>query len=137
MIPRPGRVGSLTAFLLIGVLAAAGCSKSYSPTAPYGGGGGGGGGGMGAVLALGPFGLGQSAQVTFSTAGTFGYHCIPHQSMGMVGSVQVDNTGSDSVVVQIAPTGLNFVPSLAHLKPGGYVRWVNASSSTIHTVTSN
>jgi plastocyanin len=89
------------------------------------------------MLALGPFGLGQSAAVTFPNAGTFGYHCIPHQSMGMVGTVQVDAAGADSQLVQIGLTGLSFSPATAHIKPNGYVRWVNVSSFTIHTVTSN
>src|ERR1044071_4126812 len=30
-----------------------------------------------------------SCSHTFSTAGTFSYHCIPHQSFGMVGTVIV------------------------------------------------
>src|SRR5262245_7812323 len=122
---------------LLTVLGAAGCY--HSPTTPYGGGGGGGttGGGTGTQFNLGPFRLGQSATFTFPTAGTFGYHCIPHRSMGMTGTVQVDGTGADSIVVQIAASGLTFTPSTAHIKPGGHVRWVNASTSTVHTVTSD
>jgi len=131
------RAQALVAIALVGLLGAAACSKSSSPTSPYGGGGGGGGGGA-PVLSLGPFGLSQSAKVVFANAGTFGYHCIPHQSMGMVGTVQVDAAGADSQLVQIGPTGLlSFNPATAHIKPNGYVRWVNVSSFTIHTVTSN
>ncbi len=128
-------------FVLASVLVALGagsCSKS-SPTAPYGGGygGGGGGGGTGTAFNFGPFAAGQSAKQVFANAGSFGYHCIPHQSMGMVASVLVDAAGVDSQVVQIGATGLNFTPAAAHIKTGGYVRWVNASSFTNHTVTSN
>jgi plastocyanin len=54
-----------------------------------------------------------------------------------VGTVQVDSTGVDSMVVQVGLSGLTFTPSTAHIKPGGYVRWVNASNLTIHTVTSD
>jgi plastocyanin len=137
---RPRRARTLILAALLTLVAA--CSKNASPTAPYGGGGGnvGGGGGAGSpgtLFNLGPFAVGQSARHDFASAGSFGYHCIPHQAMGMVGTVQVDAAGADSVVVQIAVSGFNFTPSMAHIKPGGYVRWVNASNSSIHTVTSD
>lgn len=106
----------------------AACYKSGPPTAP---------GGTGKLLDLGPFAVGQSATFTFTSAGTFGYHCIPHRSMGMTGTVQVDAGGADSMVVRIAATGFTFEPSIAHVKPGGSVRWLNASSQANHTVTSD
>jgi Copper binding proteins, plastocyanin/azurin family len=115
---------------VLAVLAAAGCNGSSVPTAPPGGGGGG-----SSPFNLGPFGIGQSAQLTFAAAGTFGYHCIPHRAMGMVGTVQVDSNGADSTVVQLG--ALTFTPSTTHIKPGGHVRWVNASNATNHTVTSD
>ena len=134
---RPVR--ALVAATLFALLAIASCSKSYSPTAPYGGGGGGGGGGGtgGTQLNFGPFATGQSASFTFASAGTFGYHCIPHRAMGMTGEVLVDGTGADSALVQIAASGFSFTPATAHIKPGGHVRWVNASTLTNHTVTSD
>jgi plastocyanin len=116
---------------LAAMLGVASCSKGGSPTAPDGD-----GGGAGSLFNLGPFALGQSARFTFANAGTVGYHCIPHRSMGMIGTVQVDAGGSDSVVVQISSAN-QFVPSAVHIKPGGYVRWVNSSGSTEHTVTSS
>ena len=125
--PRRG----LALVSVLAVLGAAACSQSHSPTAPYGG------GGTSTSFNLGPFAIDQSAQLTFANAGTFGYHCIPHRTMGMVGSVQVDASGSDSAVVQIALSGLSFTPAAAHVKTGGHVRWVNASSLTVHTVTSD
>ena len=68
--------------------------------------------------------------------GTFGYHCgVPQH--GHDGTVQVDATGADSLVVQIGASGFNFTPSTAHIKPTGYVRWVNASGLSNHTVTSD
>jgi plastocyanin len=134
--PR-GRVLALATLVVL--LAVASCSKSSSPTNPYGGGGGTGGGGTpGSQFNLGPFGIGQSMQFTFANTGTFGYHCIPHQTMGMTGTVQVDANGTDSAVVTIGPSNsLSFSPASVHVKPGTHVRWQNASGFTIHTVTSN
>ena len=133
---RMGPLHVLAAVTVVAVLAMASCSKS--PTSPYGGGSGNGGGGGGTQFNLGPFAIGQSASFTFANAGTFGYHCIPHRAMGMVGEVLVDAQGADSALVQIAPGGgFNFSPATAHIKAGGHVRWVNASNLTIHTVTSN
>jgi len=147
----PGRLSRRThprhvlAFALVALVALAGaasCTKNgSSPTNPYGSGGGtgggGGGGGGGTLFNFGPFALGQSVQFTFATAGTFGYHCVAHQNMGMVGNVVVDAGGIDSMLVQIGSSGFSFSPSSAHIKPGGHVRWVNASALTNHTVTSN
>ena len=121
---------------LFALIGAAGCKSYGSPTAPYGNGGGA-GGGSNTSFGLGPFALEQSARLTFPSAGTFGYHCIPHESMGMRGTVQVDASGADSSLVRIAASGLTYSPATAHIKPGGTVRWVNASSSTTHTVTSD
>jgi plastocyanin len=132
---RPNQALVLAAFLV--ALLGAACSSSKSPTSPYGGGGGGGGGNGGTLFNMGPFALGQSAEFTFANGGTFGYHCNVHRSMGMIGTVQVDATGADSLVVQIGAGGFNFAPSTAHIKPGGYVRWVNVSGLTNHTVTSD
>jgi hypothetical protein len=137
-------ISRLAAFLLaagLGAVLLAGCGGGGSPTSPYGGGGNGGttggGGTGGSLFSFGPFALSQSAQMTFATAGSIGYHCIAHQAMGMVGTVQVDATGADSMLVLIGGSGFSFAPATAHIKPGGYVRWVNASSLTNHTVTSN
>ncbi len=131
----------MAAAILTGLAALGACSGGSSrSTAPYGMGGttGGGGGTGGTAFNLGPFALGQSLPFTFASAGTFGYHCIPHQGLGMTGTVQVDGAGADSQVVSVGPGGsLTFAPSAAHIKPGGYVRWVNVSGMTMHTVTSN
>jgi plastocyanin len=121
---------------LVFLLGIAACSKSSSPTNPYGGGGGG-GGGAGSQFNFGPFAIGQSVTFTFANAGTFPYHCVVHANMGMRGSVQVDAAGADSATVQIAASGFTFSPAAAHIKAGGHVRWVNASNLTNHTVTSD
>jgi len=136
-VPRPRRTRALILAVFLVLIAA--CSKNSSPTSPYGGGGGGGGGGgnPGTLFNLGPFAIGQSIRHDFAAAGNFGYHCIPHQAMGMVGNVQVDGTGADSLVVQVGAGGFIFAPGTAHIKPGGYVRWVNVSNLAVHTVTSD
>lgn len=135
VMSHPGRTRALVLAALLAVLGASACSKNNSPTYPAGGGGNPGGG---TLFNFGPFALGQSAKFTFASTGTFGYHCIPHQSMGMVGTVQVDAGGVDSMLVQVgAGNAFSFSPSSAHIKPGGYVRWVNVSNLAIHTVTSN
>jgi plastocyanin len=36
-------------------------------------------------------GLNQEVTITFDTAGTFEYHCIPHASIGMRGKIIVEN----------------------------------------------
>lgn len=132
---QPRRVQALILAALLAALSGAGCGSKSSPTSPtYGGGGGGGG----TTFNLGPFAQGQSLEFTFPTAGTFGYHCNAHASMGMTGTVQVDASGADSLVVQVgAGGGFSFAPSTAHIKPAAYVRWVNVSGLTNHTVTSN
>jgi len=132
MLPKRNRSRALLVASLLALLGIIACSKSYSPTEPYRGGSGGGG----SLFNFGPLALGQSVSFTFANAGTQGYHCITHRSMGMTGTVQVDATGADSLVVQLT-TADKFSPSTAHLKPGGHVRWVNVSNRTDHTVTSD
>jgi plastocyanin len=123
---------SLAAWLCIATVA--GCSGGGGKsTAPAGGGSNSGG----ELFDLGPFALGQSAQLTFVNASTIPYHCNSHRSEGMTGTVQVDASGADSLLVQIGAGGDRFVPALAHVRPGGHVRWVNVSNMTNHTVTSD
>jgi hypothetical protein len=135
--PRAASRLGLIVAALVTLLAAASCNKYSSPTTPYGGGGGTGGVGTGMPFNFGPFALGASVTLAFPNAGTFGYHCIPHRGMGMIGTVQVDASGADSIAVQIAANGFTFTPATAHIKPGGHVRWVNVSNLSIHTVTSD
>lgn len=79
---------------------------------------------------------GASRLHTFTEAGVFDYRCIPHGGSGMTGRVTVDaGSANDSVVVNVGQGGLFFVPSSVTIKVGGYVRWVNASTMTNHTVT--
>lgn len=80
---------------------------------------------------------GVSHQLQFTEAGSWDYHCIPHQSFGMTGTVIVDAASVvDSALVQVGPgTATVFQPSSVTIKVNGFVRWVNTGSMTIHTVT--
>ena len=80
---------------------------------------------------------GTSHQFQFTTTGSFSYHCIPHQGSGMTGTVIVDAASLvDSVLVQVGPgNSLSFSPNSVTIKQNGFVRWVNVSGMTIHTVT--
>lgn len=41
-------------------------------------------------------GFGKDITVTFDQPGYYGYHCMPHRGMGMVGLVIVDGDGMDA-----------------------------------------
>lgn len=133
--------GVMTAFMF------AGCSSKGGttyPTAPPGGGGGGGGGGGAATTFNFTFvSSGETHRFTFPTAGAVAYHCLPHESSGMVGSVNVSASAtadSDSVAVgwtSAGVPGLGFFPSSVSIKPGGHVTWYRPANvaMTNHTVT--
>jgi plastocyanin len=80
---------------------------------------------------------GTSNKLVFNDVGSWGYRCIPHGSSGMTGTINVDAaSANDSAFVQVGPgDALAFSPASVTIKPGGYVRWANVSSMTIHTVT--
>jgi pseudoazurin len=40
--------------------------------------------------------IGQPVTVTFSQPGYYGYHCLPHRGLGMVGLVIVEGAGRDA-----------------------------------------
>jgi plastocyanin len=112
-----------------------GCSKAASPTSPYGGGSTGGGGTPpgGASFDSGTLTAPATYVRVFPTAGTVGYHCTFHVSMGMIGTVTVVSGAADSAVV--SASGTSFTPLSVNIKPGGQVRW-NVTGGT-HTVTSD
>lgn len=95
------------------------------------------GGGAGPSFDLRFPATGASQSFTFTPAGTWDYHCTPHGNSGMTGTVVVDmGSSNDSALVTVGPSNsLTFSPSSVTIKPGGSVRWVNASSMTNHTVT--
>jgi plastocyanin len=107
-----------------------GCSKSTSPTNPYGGGGMTSGG---TAFNSGTMNAPATFVHVFPTAGAVGYHCAFHVSMGMTGTVTVTAGAADSAIV--TASGTSFVPAAVSIKPGGYVRW--SVTSGTHTVTSN
>ena len=80
---------------------------------------------------------GASHQFTFPTAGSYDYHCIPHQSGGMVGTVIVDaNSAVTAASVDVGgTTPFRFTPGTVTIKPGGTVTWTNTSALSNHTVT--
>jgi len=41
-------------------------------------------------------GIGKPVTVTFDKPGFYGFHCLPHRSLGMVGLVIVDGSGRDA-----------------------------------------
>jgi plastocyanin len=126
---------SIVLLALTGVIAAssmlASCGKSSSPMSP---GGGGGGGGANTPFDSGALTAPASFDHVFPTAGTVGYHCNFHVSMGMVGSVTVDNA-STVTSVTVTASGTSFSPASVTIKPGGTVHWSIAGGT--HTVTSN
>lgn len=109
--------------LVLAVALAAGCSKKSSSTQPP----------AGPVESFnsGVFSSGVFVH-TFSTAGTYGYHCLVHGS-SMSGGVEVGASHPDSALVSIGNDF--FSPSLAKIKPGGYVKWI--ANGTNHGVRNN
>lgn len=109
------------------VAIAAGCggSKSTNPA------------GVGPVFDLRFPDQNSSQTFVFNDGGSWDYHCITHQAQGMEGVVVVDaNSGADSALVTIgAGNALTFTPATVVIKPGGKVRWINASTMSNHTVT--
>ncbi len=80
---------------------------------------------------------GTSHSLVFISAGSWSYRCVPH-SPTMQGTVVVEaSSPNDSQVVTVAPgDALVFDPASVSIKPGGTVRWVNASTTMFnHTVT--
>jgi hypothetical protein len=124
----PYALSAAIAFLLVS------CGKDGEPVSP-------GGGSTGSTPPA-PFNFsfpqtGHSEQLAFPNAGVFGYHCRQHGGSGMTGGVTVNAVGLDSIVVSVGQGGNMFSPSAVTIKPGGTVRWVNVSSRSDHTVTSD
>jgi len=122
-----------SAIAITAVIGACSSGGGGSPTSPNPGGGG-------TTFSLSFPATGTSQKFTFPTAGTFPYHCIPHGSSGMTGTVVVNASGADSDTVAVGRDAsynpaLSFKPSTTTIKPGGYVRWINRSSMVNHTVT--
>ncbi|MCC6350472.1 MAG: hypothetical protein IT347_12865 [Candidatus Eisenbacteria bacterium] len=122
---------ALAALASLALVVVLGCGGGGSKSTNPGGGGG------GPAFDLRFTSTGTSQTFVFTPAGSWAYHCIPHGSSGMTGTVVVDaNSANDSALVTVGPSNtLTFSPASVTIKPGGVVRWVNASSMTNHTVT--
>ena len=130
MIHRARAAQFIGAVLAVAAFAIVGCGGGSSNTTNPGTGGG-------PTFDFHFPSTGTSNQFTFSAAGTWAYHCTPHGGSGMTGTVVVDaGSAVDSALVQVGPGNtLTFSPNSVTIKPGAYVRWVNASSMGNHTVT--
>lgn len=72
---------------------------------------------------------------TGAEVGSWAYRCIPHGASGMTGTVNVVVGAADSALVSVGfGNALVFNPATVSIDTGGYVRWVNVSNMTIHTV---
>jgi plastocyanin len=122
-------LAAAAAVVILAGLALAGCKGYSAPTTPYGGGSSGGN----AAFDSGELRAPATFVHSFATAGTVGYHCQFHRSMGMVGTVTVANGAADSAVV--TASGTTFAPAAVSVRPGGFVRWNVVNDH--HTITSN
>jgi hypothetical protein len=128
MTRRPSTSWFPAILLSMALAALTSCSSGKSGSAPTG---------PGAIttpeLNSPDFGAGGMFQHRFTTAGTFGYHCVHHAAM--TGNVVVSASAPDTVVnVNIVSSSMSF--PAASVKPGGRVVWMN-NTSAVHTVTSN
>ena len=125
-------LAAAAAVVILAGLALAGCKGYSAPTTPYGGGTSGGSGGN-AAFNSGDLRGPATFVHSFATAGTVGYHCRFHRSMGMVGTVTVASGAADSAVV--TASGTTFAPAAVSVRPGGFVRWKVVND--LHTITSD
>ena len=132
MLPRPARL-LVVLVITLAIAGVAGCSKSGDSTSsapPV----------TGPTFSVSFPASGASQQITFTDIGSWTYHCIPHQSSGMTGTVVVDaGAADDSASVKVGADSLTanvlrFSPPTVRIRPGGHVRWYNVSSMMIHTV---
>ena len=82
---------------------------------------------------------GETHEVTFPDAGSFGYQCLTHGS-SMSGTVNVVAGGAAAASVTVGEVGTvvqnKFDPETVTIKPGGKVTWVlGAGAQTNHTAT--
>ena len=138
MSPRHVSRLFLIVFAVFALAGSWACSPKSSPTAPNAPAAPSapaapGGGVVTKELDSGDFAAGAIFQHTFSTVGSFPYHCIHHS--GMTGTVVVSASAPSSLVdVSITSNSAPF--PAASVKPGGIVRWTNNTAAT-HTVTSD
>lgn len=123
---RPVSAVGVLALSLV-LAAAPGCSKKSNPAAP------GGGGTPSEPFNSGTFSSASPIKVfvhTFPAEGTFGYQCSIHGA-SMSGTIHCAAGMPESAFVNVADN--QFIPSAAHVRPGGYVKWTATGGN--HTVT--
>ena len=116
------------ATLLLGLSMLSGCGSDDSPptTPPT------------LELNSGDIAGGATFPHTFTTAGTYPYHCSHHSAM--TGSVTVTPGTTDPLTAGVAiqnSTSSGFNPTTITVRVGGTVTWTNNNGSIIHTVTSD
>ena len=123
-------LAALFSFALLVIIGCGGGGGGSNPTNPGGG---------GPTFDLHFPATNASQSFTFTTNGSWAYHCTPHgtQTSGMHGEVVVAAaSANDSALVIVGDNDtFTFTPSSVTIKTGGTVRWVNESSMTNHTVT--
>jgi len=118
----------IRAAVMAGILTLMGvsCSKESKPTGPSMG-------GSSDSFDSGSLVAPTTFDHVFSTAGTVGYHCNFHASVGMVGQVMVDTSGA--AAANDTASGTSFHPLIVKVRPGGTVHWIILDGT--HTVTSD
>jgi plastocyanin len=66
-----------------------------------------------------PGGSGQSFSFTFEEPGTYDYFCIPHEDLGMVGTVTVSGAASPTATATASPTATATPTATALADTGG------------------
>ena len=61
--------------------------------------------------------INEEITVTFTKPGLYGYHCLPHTGLGMVGLIEVGNAGNRAGVAAAAAK----LPPLAKKRMAGYL----------------
>lgn len=105
-----------------------GCGKKSSPAAPAPG-----GGTPAEPFNSGTFSSSSPTKVfvhTFPAEGTYSYLCSIHGA-SMSGTLHCAVGMPESALVNVADN--QFIPSSAHVRPGGYVKWTATGGN--HTVT--
>jgi len=136
---------ALALVLAFAAALAAGCSSSSNSTAPPPNNVVGPTFSLAFPVAGTPASPGTSNKIIFPAAdsGSWNYHCIPHQSFGMTGTINVvPGAQAESAFVLVGVddspqhnAAFHFSPATVTIDTGGYVRWANASAMTIHTAT--
>ncbi len=93
----------------------------------------------GVAFDSGALSAGGTYRKVFTSTGKFPYFCVPHEVLGMKGSVSVVTTTPKRIDVQVndnlTTQSFFFSPASITAAPGDTIKWTNVGH-TIHTVTS-